>query len=304
MNYQEFTKQLKEKKLVRHYILLSNDILLIKNALDLIKSTINVNESFDYEVYSITDVTYEEVVGKLYVLPFVSSKRMLVIKNLETLDNNKMQKFAEKLSNPPSSCCLVMTFQLNKGLSRKKMDDTYQKIQQSFPSAQCIPIYSDREFTHKTVISLLRKMNINFSPEFIQYFTEAFTDDLVGLENELSKIRNYLSEVGQLPVELKNDFLRSLGGFTKYTLANAFIEGKKDILVRFEQLKPYLQSPAEVVDALIRVINSYFQKKNIGLLRAGILDELARIDLRIKSGSNFGDVFLEIFFSKNRGLIK
>ncbi|MEO0227030.1 MAG: DNA polymerase III subunit delta [candidate division WOR-3 bacterium] len=300
MNIKELKAQLDAKKIAKQYLLVGNEPSMITDAIGMIKSAISVNESFDYEVLTLTESTPEEIVSRLYTIPFASSRRMVVVKQLEEMEKGELINFAQLVRNLPDSCCLVMTYQLDKEMGFKKINEVQQKIFSAFPNAQHIFLMPDKKYIHDLLTTKLNQMKFNIPSDLIQYLEAEFSKDLLGLENELLKIKNYLCEAKKIPHGFSGDFIKGVSDYNKYAVARAFLDGKPEVLRRFEEIKPYLQSPAEVIDALVRVTNSSVQKKEIRNFRAEILDELSRIDHRIKIGSIFADILLEIFLIRNR----
>ncbi len=300
MNIKDLRAQLDKKEISRQYLLVGNEPLLITEAVDMIKSALGVNESFDCEVLVITELAPEDLVARLHTLPFASSRRLIVIKGLEEVGWGELMNFARLVSNSPDSSCLVMTYKLDKEIGSKKMNEVQQKVFSLFPSARHILLLPDKNSVHE----LLTQMKFSIPRHLIQYLESEFGGDLLGLKNELLKIKNYLSETKEAPGRLSEDFVKGVSGYNKYALARAFLDGKPEVLRRFEEMKPYLQSMAEVVDALVRVANSSVQKNEIRKFKLEILDELSRIDHRIKAGSIFADLVLEIFLIKNKAYFK
>uniref|UniRef100_A0A7C4X939 DNA polymerase III delta N-terminal domain-containing protein n=1 Tax=candidate division WOR-3 bacterium TaxID=2052148 RepID=A0A7C4X939_UNCW3 len=304
MDLRGLKNQIKNGEIFRHYLLVSNEPLLFAEAINSIKSAVGVNESFDYEVCSITELSAAEITNRLYTLPFVSSKRIVVIKNLEEKEKGELKDLARMVRDIPQTACLIMTYRMEKELGFKKMNEEYEKIRATFSFAHSFLLLIDREHLQNLVLQALGQKNSNIARGLLNYLVNEFGADLTGLKNELVKLSNYLYEAKSISYEFAGEFIRGLSGYNKYELAQRFIEGRRETLWQFEKMRPYFQSLAEVVDALVRVINNYLQKGGVKTIKIGLLDELSSIDHSIKVGSNFADVLMEIFFTKHSGILK
>ena len=304
MTDQELREALKKEQIYNQYLLMGEEVLLIDNAVRAIKQATKVDESFDLETFSISEASIEDVVSKLYLMPLASARRLLIIKNLEELTDKDLKTFAQTISNIRTANCVILTFQMLKG--DKKSRYTYQDIIKLFPHAQYVIFTIDQELIHKTIMKRIKRENLALSSSVIQYLEDEFSDDITGLKNEFEKIENYLTEAKTLNNEDIKDLAQGLGYLSKYQLGDEFWEGKTEISERFEKLKPYLHSYAEIVDALTRtLVRRLRTKKNAGdhsnSFINEILDEIVVIDRKIKISSYFDEFMLELFLLTNAG---
>ena len=296
---------LKDGKVYDQYVLIGDEPLLIDNAIKTIKDALDVNESFDTDVFSISETPIEDIMSKFYLTPFASAQRLIVVKNLEELDSRALANFTKSMNSTSSHNCVVMTFIVKK--DRKKYNTVYRKVADLFKNAKCVDFHPDKTLIHKWIVSKIKRDNLNLSPSMIHYLEDEFNNDITGLKNEFEKIENYLNEAKTLNTDSIKDLAKGLCDFNKYQIVDAFLRGEKESIKFFEELRPYLRSYAEIVDALTRGLSYYTQRKKDAVINrsiTNILDEIIKIDRRIKKSSYFASLMLELFFLKNTDLFR
>ena len=303
MKGDQFKKNLEQGKIANQYLLIADEAIFIENAIESIKKVLDINEPFDYDTFSASETPVEEIIQKLYLNPFGSSKRLLVVKHLEELKNNALSNFAKVINQTKSQNCLVMTQAVNKDARRSTRGK--KKIDALFPQAVPVFFSTDKSMIHKWISVKTKRDNIKLTPSLMRYLEEEFSNDITGLKNEFAKIENYLHEAGTLNTANIKDLAKGLCNFNQYQVANAFVNGRKDILELFEELRPYLKHPAEIVDALVRSFVSHVQRsKNPKTSIVKLTNEITDIDKRVKRSSTFSYLMLELFFLRNENFFR
>ncbi|HEC79429.1 MAG TPA: hypothetical protein ENI34_09890 [candidate division WOR-3 bacterium] len=308
MTDRELREELKKGIIGNRYLLVGDETLLINNTISLIKKHLQVNEAFDFETFSISEIPLEEMIEKFYVTPFGSKQRLIVIKNLEELDKRALKNFAEAINKLSFPNCLIMTYRAKKDNRRTK--NVYKNITGLFKKIHCVTFQSDKNLIHKWITSRLKRDGLTFSPSVIRYLEEEFGNDITGLKNEIEKIENYLYEAKTLhSASTLKDLARGLCDFNKYQVVDMFLKGRKDTIEHFEEFKPYLRSYSEMVDAVTRGLLYYVQRKpNVLTARkkalSNLLAEVSRIDRSVKKSSYFVTLMFELFFLKKGNIFR
>ncbi len=302
MNDKELRHLLKRGKISHRYLLIGDEPLLIENAVRDIRMTLRVDESFDYDTFIISETEIEDIMSKLYLTPFGSKQRLIVLKNLEELDFRTLANLAKTINSATSRNCLIMTYVVKKDARRP--ESLNKKLTELFENAQCVMFEYDKERIHQWIMKRIKRENLNLSPSMVKYLEDEFAHDVTGLKNEFAKIENYLNEAKTLSAESIRDLAKGLCDFDKYRIVDTFLEGRKDTIELFEELTPYIRSYAEIVGALTRGLIYYCQRKrNIfsknSVAIQPILDEIITIDRKVKRSSHFVNLMLELFFLRN-----
>lgn len=306
MDANTFYDKVKNGDLSTQYLLMGSEPLLIDNMVNRIKEALAVDEAFDYDSVFAPETPFEEVISKYYSSPLTSSKRLIVLKNIDELDASSLAQYAETFSKAPSQNCLIMTYRLEKN---KKEVSTRTKLKKLFKKAEFVTHQSDRQSVHKWVANKIRRDKVNITPAMARYLEEEFEDDITGLKNEFEKIDNYLSEAQSLDEGTMYSLAQGLSDINKYYVVDAFLKGRGDTLALFENLKPFLRSHAQIVDALARRLMSYAEKQYRPLsfsrtTLSTLFEEIGTIDRRVKMGTHFAHLMLELFFLKNAHLFR
>jgi len=305
MNDNEVRKLLKKGEIFNQYLLIGDEPLLIDNIIDTIKNALQVNESFDLDTFSISESQIEDIMPKLYLTPFASAKRLLILKNLEELNAKTLANLAKTINHTSSQNCLVMTYRIKK--EEKTYGSLSNRITRLFKNATCVTFQQNKTLVRKWIMSKIQRDKLSLSPSMIHYLEEEFANDITGLKNEFEKIENYLCESKTLNMEGMKDLAKGLCDFSKYQIVDTFLKGGKETVELFEELRPYLRSYAEIVDALTRGLVYHVQKnsdryKSNDTSIIDLLDKISQIDQRVKRSSYFAHLMLEIFFLKNTNL--
>ena len=307
MNDTELRNQLKQGKIENQYVLIGSEPLLIEKTLRDIKDVLKVNESFDLDTFIISEAQIEDIMSRFYLTPFGSKQRLVVVKNLEELDQRALTNFAKIINSTASQNCLVMTFVVKK--DERRPENLHKKLAGLFTNIRCVVFQYDENTIHKWIKNKIRKRNLNLSSSMIQYLEDEFAHDITGLKNEFEKIENYLYEAKTLTTESMEDLAKGLCDFDNYRVVNTFLRGEKDSLTLFEELLPYMRSHAKMVDALARRLVYYSQRRgnvfaNYNVAIKPILDEISKIDRKVKRSSQFANAMLELLFLKNAHLFR
>uniref|UniRef100_A0A7V1EI11 DNA polymerase III delta N-terminal domain-containing protein n=1 Tax=candidate division WOR-3 bacterium TaxID=2052148 RepID=A0A7V1EI11_UNCW3 len=284
-----------------HYLIMSDEQILIDNTINDIKKTLRVDESFDFETCSIQEYEYPDIINKIFTSPFVSTKRILVLKNIEKKKLNELQEFAKLLKTVPESCCLIMVYCADKKLSRKKVFEDFKKVSEIFSNAHPVTLMPDDTTVYRWIMKKVEGLGLKDRHEIIDYLMEEFSDDITGMKNEIQKIENYLYQTRQMGLSELKDISQGLTDYDIYNIANNFFQRKTEALNQFIRIQPYMRSPMVLIDALARVLCNYAKKSKDEKIIQHITSELSRIDNRVKTGSDFVELNLEIFFIKNLG---
>lgn len=285
-----------------HYLIFSDETLLINNKINEIKSSLKIDESFDFETLSFQDYDYSNIITKIFTPPFVSQKRLVVLRNIEKISQDELKEFSNLLLQVPDSCCLVMIYQPEE--ADKKAIENFKRICEIFPKAQPVELMPDDTTIHRWIMKKMQILGLKDRQDIVDYLMEEFSDDITGLKNEIQKIENYFFQTRQMGLNELKDISQGLTDCDVYHIANNFFQRRAEIIPQLIKTESYLKTPMILIDALGRALCNYAKKSKDEKLIRYITSELSRIDNRLKTGSDFVELNLEIFFIKNLGIQK
>lgn len=289
--------KLRNGEIHNQYIIVGTELFFADHTIQEFKEKLKVDESFDLDTFYASESSIDEILQKLYLMPFSSSRRLVVVKNLEELDYVALEKFAKLINASTSHNCLIMTFTVAK--DNTKHAKTAKKLPALFTKAQFIKYEKKTDKIRKYIAQRSARAHIKLSESMLQYLEDEFSNDITGLENELEKIENYCAEVQTMQLTNMQDLAKGLSDFSKYQVVNAFLDGRRETLQYFEELLPYLKHDAEMVYALTRGL-LYRAQRNRKQSRvvSEILAQMSNVDTKVKGGSHFGTLMLELLFLK------
>lgn len=212
MNYKEFIDKAKKKELKPLYLFYGEEEYLIDYTLSALKD-MYIDASFEALNYIRLDgreIDFEKIMDACETLPFMSEKKLVVIKDFPLLKNKKDgDRLSEELKLPPSKnplieymgkladyLCLVF---LEKEKSVNRGSALYKAIKKHGDIVEFnklkgrdLDLWVENGFKkHKRRIA---KASINYFIQQSSYFDSNRDKTLYDLENEIIKISNYVSE--------------------------------------------------------------------------------------------------------------
>jgi DNA polymerase III delta subunit len=307
MTERQLNKSLACGEIHNQYFLIGDEPLLIERALTSIKEKIKVDESFDLDSFSLPDAGIEDVMAKLFLMPFRSERRLVVVKGLEDISDGEMEDFAKTISGSKSSNCLVLIYRFDKDATGKKR--TLAKLDERFPNAEHVILGTEQGTVRKWIQSAIERDNLRLDNAMVTYLEKEFSNDVTGLKHEFAKIRNYLHEAGNIDSNGLKDLAKGLCDLTKYQMVDSFMRGSPDALKVFEELQMTSPKSVMLVDALARgIVNRARRKDGVTHTnRTALVDvvaQLAMIDRKVKTSSIFERLSMELFILQNAGAFK
>lgn len=307
MTAKQLRASLDSGQIRNEYLLFGDEPLLIDRALEAIRNALKVDESFDQDRFSLTEATIEDIMAKLYLMPLISAKRLIIVVNLEDVHDRDLVDFADAVNRNNPGNCLVMVYLLKKDVKYYK--NVFKRLSSIFSNAECVDVMPDRDTIKKWIQSKIRRDKLNLNESMVKYLEEEFGNDITGLKNEFDKIENYLHEAGTIDKNNMKDLSRGLCNFDRYEMVNAFLDGRAEALTIFEELQPYLRTNAILVDALVRGMLGSARTRDNGMQVSktkfqDILEQLILVDRKIKTSSIFTRLQMELFILHNAGGFK
>ncbi|MDH4210014.1 MAG: hypothetical protein OEV79_00990 [candidate division WOR-3 bacterium] len=307
MTERQLNESLASGEIHNQYLLIGDEPILLERALTSIKEKIKVEEPFDLDSFSLPDAGLDDIMAKLFLMPFGSDRRLVVVKGLDDLPDGEQEDFDRAVSSSKSSNCLVLIYRLDKDATAKKRALT--KLERRFMHAEHVVLGTEQGKVRKWIQSAINRDNLKLGGVMVTYLENEFGNDVTGLKHELDKIKNYLHEAGSIDSNGMKDLAKGLCDLTKYEMVNSFMNGSSDALQVFEELQTTSPKSAMLVDALARgIVNRARRKDGVTHTnRTALVDvvaQLAMIDRKVKTSSIFERLSMELFILQNAGAFK
>jgi len=117
----EFQKHMSGKKIFPVYFLSGEESFLIDDCLDKIEKKINT-DCLNREIFQSSDCSGEDIFNAVQTLPFLTDKRVVVIKAANKLKNSDFEIVSALIKNPVETACLILIFpeKLKNSSSKRK----------------------------------------------------------------------------------------------------------------------------------------------------------------------------------------
>ena len=212
MNYKDFIKVLKSKELKSVYLFYGEEEYLIDHSLKLVKD-IFIDKAFEplnYIELEGKDLEFDTIMNACETLPFMSEKKIVVIKDLPLFKSKKEEGEAKtKASKDPLinyietlEDYIILVF-VEKTKSIRKSNALYKRIDKfgdivEFTKLKGSDLDKWIADSFKKHNKTINKSNINYFIEYSSYFDKNRERTLYDLENEIVKIANYSPDYGEI----------------------------------------------------------------------------------------------------------
>ena len=259
-----FRKNLSAKKIAPIYFLAGEEPFLLEDSLKRIEKVINTDD-LNREVFQATECSGNDILNSVETLPFLTDKRIVILKMANKLKNDDFKIITKIIENPVDTSCFIIIFPEKIKNSTSKRKDLISLCEKS-DSCYCVDCKKLYEKDVKNFIQ--EEFNIrgkNIEPDVVQQIINDTGFDLQNVSNEIEKISLYLGEDKQtVTVE---DFVK-ISGFTKeiniFMLTNAIEEKNlKYSLFIVEQMLKTGESAIGLLSTISGVIRKMLMAKSL-----------------------------------------
>jgi len=222
------------------YLLMGDEAFLVQEAVGLLKeSSVDVSlRDFNCDVFDTSENSPEQVRDASESLPMMSTKRFVLYRGVDDLNDKDWEKLYPLLENPVDSTVLVMTCE---ALDKRKK--AYKRLVEKAVVVELKRPYENQILDW--VEYLAHREGLTVSREAAQMMRQFIGTNLTEIHNELIKLRDYLGErkeinpqdvlqvVSQTRVDRIFDLTDAIGRRDKVTalhsLANLLENGQSEV---------------------------------------------------------------------------
>ena len=210
VKYQDFLSSLKQQRISPLYLFYGEEELLIQEALDLVIDAVVEPgaRDFNFNVLYCRDSAAPDIVNLAQTLPFMSEKRLVIVKDVDSFKAADLEVIVPYLNDPSPSTCLVLVS--NQGRYEKKSVIT--AVESHGGAIRFYPLL-DREIV-AWIESRAKSLGVTIQHDASQYLWQTIGNDLQKIKNELEKVKIYLQEKKTVTFD---DVKAVVGDFREYT---------------------------------------------------------------------------------------
>ncbi|MBR3628191.1 MAG: DNA polymerase III subunit delta [Elusimicrobia bacterium] len=206
-----FRKNLSAKKICPIYFLAGEENFLLDDCLKRIEKIINIDD-LNREVFQATESSGRDILNSVETLPFLTEKRIVVLKMANKLKNEDFKIVEQIIENPVDTTCFIIVFQDKVKNSTSKRKDLIAICEKS-NNCYCVDCKKPYEKDVKAFIQEeFNNRGKTIDLDVVQQIVNDTGLDLQNVSNEIEKISLYLGkDKKNVTVE---DFVK-ISGFTK-----------------------------------------------------------------------------------------
>ncbi|MDR3195672.1 MAG: DNA polymerase III subunit delta [Endomicrobium sp.] len=321
LKIQDFNKLIRSKKTLPAYLLAGEEAYLIDLCLNNIEKLLAVGD-LNKEVFYASDSNSEDILNAVLTLPFLSEKRLVIVKGVNKMRATDAERITGYLSKAADASCLVLLYSDN--YKKETVAKRKELVNACLASKNCVAVDCRKQYENEAreFIKLeLADKGKTASYDLISRIVDENGTDLLNISSEIEKLSLY---VGKKSKEITEKDLEKVGGYTKevniyalssdiesknlkravFVLEKLFNEGEEPVMIlsaisssvrKMLNAKSMLEeqnmSASEVASAL-RIHSFYsgsffsnLKRHDAKTLRLG-LKSMLEADVAIKTGAN------------------
>lgn len=169
------------------YLIFGDEQLLKEEKLNQIKEAIlkKEAEAVDCNVFYAKDANAREIIESAYTSPFMSKKRIIIVKDAEKLSSEDKEALVSYISNPSDSTVLILLAdRIDRG------NRLFEAVSSCGRVIQCERIFGSE--IDSWIINRAKVYGKRFSHNTIENLKENLGNNLTELDNAISKLAIYL----------------------------------------------------------------------------------------------------------------
>lgn len=265
-----------------NYLLESSDYLSQQNEIaEIIKKTSFSDSAIS--IYDLEETVLEKALEDLDTYSFLTSKKIIIIKNIETINQEEFERdikhLYQYLQNPNPDNLLIIT--------AKKLNNTLKITKELKKHCEFIQVSMNIENFLKQELKDY-KLDSGVSKLLLEYCKE----DITKLKNECIKLKTYkFNEKTISKKDVEDMCIEKLGDSQELTFAfsrSLAEKNKKDALLKYKELLAYNLEPYSIVGLLASQIRIIYQVKALeeqGMSNAEIAKTLEKKPFYIQKTS-------------------
>lgn len=256
------------------YLLMGDEAFLVQEAVGLLKekSVEEAAQDFNCDVFDTTENSPEQVRDASESLPMMSTKRFVLYRGVDDLNDKDWEKLLPILENPVDSTVLVMTCE---ALDKRKK--AYKRLIEKAVVVELKRPYENQVLDW--VDYLAHRMGLSTTREAAQMMRQFVGTNLTEIHNELMKLRDYLGDRKKIEAQDVLQVVSQTRVDKIFDLTDAI--GRRDKVSALQSLANLLENgQAEV--GVLAMISRHF--RILSNLREGHKEGLSGPKLATKAG--------------------
>lgn len=205
------------------FLFIGNDAYSKEKAIEKLKSSLfgKSSDDLNYKAFDGRQTNASEILGFISTVPFLSPKRLAVIKEFEKLPPESRASIVGYIKKPAGSACLVLDLKDDsvvadhKDLARYVSINRFEKL-------------ADSDFSEWVKAFLSSNGKKKIEPDALEDLRELQAEDLQSLARELEKLIAFVGEKNQISAEDVSEVVGKNVSFSVFDLVSAIEKNDVD----------------------------------------------------------------------------
>jgi len=255
------------------YLLYGTDNFIIKSKTNQIITKADVDD-FNVTYDDAEEINVESAVNDASTIPFITDKKIVVIKNAYLLSTEKLKKeiphnldaLSRYLNNPVAETILIINAPYDKLDERKAITKLILKVA---TTEKCIPM-KEAELGN-WVRRQLSKVNVNIDKNALDEVLKRVSNNTEVLVNETKKLVLYAQDMNRVDIETVKKVITKNVEDNVYEITNNILDNKRSrALEIYNDLVMHSEDPLRILGILV---NKYREILHVKLLIASGKDK-------------------------------
>ncbi|MDR1663209.1 MAG: DNA polymerase III subunit delta [Endomicrobium sp.] len=218
---QDFDELIQLKQISPVYLFAGEDVYLVDLCFNKIERLLAVND-LNREIFYAFDSTSEDILNAVFTVPFLSDKRLIIVKDVNKMRARDAEYITKYLSNTLDTSSLVLLYSDN--YKKETIAKRKELVNACISSKNCVAVNCGKQHEGEAkdfIKFILTDKGKNASYDTISRIVEENGTDLLNISNEIEKLSLY---IGKNKKEITENDLEKVGGYTKevniYTLSS------------------------------------------------------------------------------------
>ena len=292
IKFQDFNKIISSKKISPVYLFAGEESYLIELCLCQTEKLLGADD-LNKEVFYAADSSAEDILYALQTLPFLSERRIIVVKGVDKMKVADAEVLTGYIENVVETSSLLLLYPAN----HKKESTAKRKelISKCSTSKNCIAVDCRKQYDNEVkefIKNEFARKGKTVSFDTINRIVEENGTDLLNISNEIEKLTLF---VGKDTKTVTEEDIEKISGYTKevnvYTLASE-VEARdmKKAMFVLEKLLAEGEDPIKILSALAGTIRKLLNAKSM-------LEEQGMTNSETASALRIHNYFARAFFA-------
>ena len=257
MPLKTLSSEVRANRIAPFYYLFGEEKFLIGKALTILEQKLIQPGMGDFNLdkLSLSENTMEEVLSSAYMLPMMSERRLIIVRDAEKLKEKGATQFLDFIDNPVESSCIVFISNADKVDQRKKFFSRFKKKGQvlnfKLLYENKLPAFINDE---------AKSLNKMMAGDAVSLLIRNVGNNLLELEAELKKIALGIGDKKLIELKDVKEYSSDVRRSTVFEFADSI--GNKNLSESLRILKKMLEQGeyvGNVLGAVIRHYNNLFE---------------------------------------------